>query len=83
MARQRKSNQNGSSASLGFKAKVWLAADKVRNTTGQPVFRAFVEHRSHGTAQADVSGESIMEFDRIPASHAESRSLVAGFFTHK
>ena len=31
-------------------------------TTRQPEFKAFVEARSHGTAQANVSGESIMEF---------------------
>jgi type I restriction enzyme S subunit len=31
-------------------------------TTRQPDFKAFVEARSHGTAQANVSGESIMEF---------------------
>ena len=31
-------------------------------TTRQPEFKAFVESRSHGTAQANVSGESIMEF---------------------
>lgn len=31
-------------------------------TTRQPEFRAFVEARSHGTAQANVSGEAIKEF---------------------
>lgn len=34
-------------------------------TTRQPEFRAFVEARSHGTAQANVSGESIMEFPLV------------------
>jgi type I restriction enzyme S subunit len=34
-------------------------------TTRQPEFRAFVEARSHGTAQANVSGEAIMEFPLI------------------
>ena len=34
-------------------------------TTRQPVFKAFVEARSHGTAQANVSGESIMQFPMI------------------
>ena len=37
-------------------------------TTRQPEFRAFVEARSHGTAQANVSGESIMEFPLIAPS---------------
>jgi len=31
-------------------------------TTRQPEFRAFVEARSHGTAQANVSAEAILEF---------------------
>jgi len=34
-------------------------------TTRQPEFRAFVEARSHGTAQANVSGEAIMEFPLV------------------
>lgn len=34
-------------------------------TTRQPEFKAFVEARSHGTAQANVSGESIMEFPLV------------------
>ena len=34
-------------------------------TTRQPEFKAFVEVRSHGTAQANVSGESIMEFPLV------------------
>jgi type I restriction enzyme S subunit len=34
-------------------------------TTSQTVFRAFVEARSHGTAQANVSGDAIMEFPLI------------------
>ena len=34
-------------------------------TTRQPEFRTFVEARSHGTAQANVSGESIMEFPLV------------------
>jgi type I restriction enzyme, S subunit len=41
--------------SLGF----WYCA------TRQPEFKAFVEARSHGTAQANVSGESIMEFSLV------------------
>jgi len=39
-------------------------------TTRQPEFRAFVEARSHGTAQANVSRESIMEFPLIAPSSA-------------
>ena len=31
----------------------------------QPEFKAFVETRSHGTAQANVSGESILEFPLV------------------
>lgn len=34
-------------------------------TTRQPEFRAFVEARSHGTAQANVSGEAIMAFPLV------------------
>jgi type I restriction enzyme S subunit len=34
-------------------------------TTRQPEFKTFVEARSHGTAQANVSGESIMEFPLV------------------
>jgi len=34
-------------------------------TTRQPEFRAFVEARSHGTAQANVSGEAIMDFPLV------------------
>ena len=34
-------------------------------TTRQSEFRAFVEARSHGTAQANVSGEAIMEFPLV------------------
>jgi type I restriction enzyme S subunit len=34
-------------------------------TTRQPEFRAFVEAQSHGTAQANVSGEAIMAFPVI------------------
>jgi type I restriction enzyme S subunit len=34
-------------------------------TTRQPEFKAFVEARSRGTAQANVSGESIMEFPLV------------------
>jgi len=34
-------------------------------STRQPEFKAFVEERSHGTAQANVSGESIMEFPLV------------------
>ena len=34
-------------------------------TTRQPEFKAFVEARSHGTAQANVSGESILEFPLV------------------
>ena len=37
-------------------------------TTRQPEFRAFVEARSHGTAQANVSGEAIMEFRLVAPS---------------
>jgi type I restriction enzyme S subunit len=37
-------------------------------TTRQAEFRAFVEARSHGTAQANVSGESIMEFPLVAPS---------------
>jgi type I restriction enzyme S subunit len=37
-------------------------------TTRQGEFRAFVEARSHGTAQANVSGEAIMEFPLIAPS---------------
>ena len=33
--------------------------------TRQPEFKTFVEARSHGTAQANVSGESIMEFPLV------------------
>jgi type I restriction enzyme S subunit len=33
--------------------------------TRQPEFRAFVEARSHGTAQANVSGEAIMDFPLV------------------
>jgi type I restriction enzyme S subunit len=36
--------------------------------TRQPEFRAFVEARSHGTAQANVSGEAIMEFPLVSPS---------------
>ncbi|CAK0753903.1 type I restriction enzyme, S subunit [Gammaproteobacteria bacterium] len=34
-------------------------------TTRQPEFKTFVETHSHGTAQANVSGESIMEFPLV------------------
>ena len=34
-------------------------------TTRQPEFRAFVEARSHGTAQANVSGDAIMQFPLV------------------
>ncbi len=34
-------------------------------TSRQPEFKAFVETRSHGTAQANVSGESIMGFPLV------------------
>jgi type I restriction enzyme S subunit len=34
-------------------------------TTRQPEFRAFVEARSHGTAQANVSREAIMEYPLV------------------
>ena len=37
-------------------------------TTRQPEFRTFVEARSHGTAQANVSGEAIMEFPLVAPS---------------
>jgi type I restriction enzyme S subunit len=37
-------------------------------TTRQPEFRSFVEARSHGTAQANVSGEAIMEFPLVAPS---------------
>ena len=34
-------------------------------TSRQPEFRAFVEARSHGTAQANVSGDAIMQFPLV------------------
>ncbi|MCP5540245.1 MAG: restriction endonuclease subunit S [Akkermansiaceae bacterium] len=37
-------------------------------TTRQPEFRTFVEARSHGTAQANVSGDAIMEFPLVAPS---------------
>jgi type I restriction enzyme S subunit len=37
-------------------------------TTRQPEFRTFVEARAHGTAQANVSGEAIIEFPLVAPS---------------
>ncbi len=51
MARPNSKATNGSAANLGFEAKLWLAADKLRNKMDAAEYKHFIHHLApHGMA---------------------------------
>jgi hypothetical protein len=74
MARTKTKAENGNGATLGFEAKLWQAADKLRNNMDA------AEYSLHGDPQEPWNQRIVSQADALGRSRSERYPLTIQFF---